>query len=123
MDREPSFSDYDRRAADVPHSTFYARRAEPEGDRRTRGRRGFLRREEDRRRYLRSTAAMAFGIAGGLVVVYLFFAAIGAVDPGDAAVASIVAIALALIWLVGVWIRIRTGAALAQRPDRERRGF
>lgn len=68
-------------------------------------------------------AAFAIAMCGGLAVLYLFFAVIGAVDLGDAAVATGAAIVLAVIWLIGFRRRLKTGAAFVQRPDRERRGF
>lgn len=84
------------------------------------------RRAEDRSRFLRTAAAAAVAVCGGLVVVYLFFAAIGAVDFGDAAAATIVAIVLASVWVGGYWFRHRTvsqtGPELSH-ADRERRGF
>jgi hypothetical protein len=108
------FSQFDRHPA-------YAR---PGSDRRDRDdRRGGLRREADRAERMREMAAFVFAFCGGLVVLYVFFIAIGAINAGDAAIATGVAIALALIWLLGFWRRLQTGAAMVQRPDRERRGF
>lgn len=86
-------------------------------------RRGGLRRGADRAERMREMAAFAIAMCGGLAVLYFFFAAIGTVDLGDAAVATGAAVVLALIWLVGYWRRLKTGAAFVQRPDRERRGF
>ncbi len=68
-------------------------------------------------------AAFAFAMCGGLAVLYLFFVIIGTIDVGDAAVATGVAVVLALVWLVGYRRRLKTGAVFVQRPDRERRGF
>ena len=65
----------------------------------------------------------AFAMCGGLAVLYLFFVVIGTIDVGDAAVATLTAIVLALIWLFSFWRRMRTDAVVRQRPDRERRGF
>jgi hypothetical protein len=55
--------------------------------------------------------------------MYLFIGLIGAVDFADAAVASGIAVGLALLWLLGAYQRARTGAGFATRADRERRGF
>jgi hypothetical protein len=99
---------------------------EPAGepDRRAADRRlGVPRRAEDRRQRLREMAALVFAICGGLVVIYVFFAVFGAFSPGDAVAASLVALALGAVWLIGYWQRLRTGAARIQRGDRERRGF
>ena len=84
---------------------------------------GFGRREEDRRRRFRDIAATLLAFCGGLAVLYLFFAAIGTVDLGDAIVATLVAIGLTIIWLLGAWQRWRSGAAFVTRRDRERRGY
>jgi hypothetical protein len=94
-------------------------------DRRTgEGRRGSVgRRSEDRARYMRSLAATFLTFCGALAVLYLFIGLIGAVDFGEAAVASGIAVGLALLWLLGAYQRARTGAGFATRSDRERRGF
>jgi hypothetical protein len=64
---------------------------------------------------------LAFG--GALAILYLFIGLIGAIDFEEAAVASGIAIGLALLWLAGAYQRARTGAGVVTRPDRERRGF
>ena len=83
----------------------------------------FGRRDQDRRARFRDIAATALAICGGLAILYLFFAAVGTVDLGDAIVATVIAIGLALIWVVGAYQRYRTGATFITRRDRERRGF
>ena len=92
-------------------------------DRRADRRERFPRRAEDRRQRLRDMAALLFAICGGLAVIYVFFALFGAFDPTDALVASLVAVGLGVVWFVGYWQRLRTGAARIQRADRERRGY
>jgi protein-S-isoprenylcysteine O-methyltransferase Ste14 len=92
--------------------------------RQTPDRRQVERRAEDHSRFLRTAAAAAIAICGGLVVVYLFFGAIGAVNFKDAAVATGVAIVLTAVWLAGYWFRHRTMDPRGISPmDRERRGF
>jgi len=94
-------------------------------------REGFGRREEDNRPAgtadhvdgVRSLAATLFAFCGGLAILYLFVAAIGAVDLGDALVATIVAVVLAVVWLIGAFQRYRTGSGFFTRRERERRGF
>jgi hypothetical protein len=86
-------------------------------------REGAQRRLEDRYRRFRDLAASLIAFCGGLVVMYLFFAAIGAVNLGDAVAFTIASIVLTAIWLLGAWQRARTGGSLVTRPDRERRGF
>jgi hypothetical protein len=84
------------------------------------------RRAEDNSRYLRTAAAAAVAICGGLAVVYLFFAAIGAVNLKNALAATIVAVVLGLVWFGGYWMRHRSAAGRSsaiQPLDRERRGF
>jgi hypothetical protein len=95
--------------------------------RRTPDRRQLERRAEDRSRYLRTAAAAAVAICGGLSIVYLFFAAFGAIDIEEALAATVVAVVMGLVWLGGYFVRHRqaTGRLLAQteRLNRERRGF
>jgi hypothetical protein len=87
------------------------------------GRRRAPRRAEDRAKVLRDMAALVFALCGGLAVVYLFFAALGAIDIGEAATASLIALGLGLVWMLGFGVRIRSHAARAQHADKERRGF
>jgi hypothetical protein len=89
------------------------------GDRRL----GPGRRDEDHQRRFRDVAATVLAFCGGLAVLYLFFAAIGTVKLKDAALATAIAIALALVWLIGAYQRRRSGAVFITRRDRERRGF
>ena len=86
-------------------------------------RRGGMRREADRRERMREMFAFTFAFCGGLVALYLFFVVVGAINIGDAVIATIAALALAGVWLYGFWRRLATGALIVQRPDRERRGF
>src|SRR5690349_18937497 len=62
------------------------------------GRRQAPRRAEDRNKLLREMAALVIALCGGLAVIYLFFAAMGAVDIGEAAMASAIALGLGLVW-------------------------
>jgi hypothetical protein len=84
---------------------------------------GYGRRAEDRYWRLRNAAATLLAFCGGLAVLYLFFAAIGTVDLGEAVAGTAVAGALALVWLAGAWQRARSGGVFVTRWDRERRGF
>ena len=86
-------------------------------------RRRFERRSADRNQMLRTGAAAAIAICGGLAVVYLFFALVGTINFKTAGVATGVAVVLALVWFGGFYYRFRTDAVRTQRPDRERRGF
>jgi hypothetical protein len=81
------------------------------------------RRAEDRAKRVRDIGATLLAFCGALAILYLFFAAVGAVDLGEALVFTIAAAVLAILWLLGAWQRSRSGAAIVTRPDRERRGF
>ena len=109
----------------MEYSQFDRHPAYASSDRRTGGadRRGGLRREADRAERMRELAAFAIAMCGGLALLFVFFVIIGTVEIGDAVAATVAAIVLALIWLWGFRQRMKTGAAMVQRPDRERRGF
>lgn len=81
------------------------------------------RRAEDRGERWRSFAAGVLALCGALSILYFIFAALGAVDLRDAAVGSAIALVLGLLWVAGAWQRSRSGAGMATRGDRERRGF
>src|SRR5690349_20535299 len=89
------------------------------------GRRQAPRRDEDRNKLLREMAALVIALCGGLAVIYLFFAAMGAVDIGEAATASAIALGLGVVWPLAFGWRLRTQAARSAGPraDKERRGF
>jgi hypothetical protein len=67
----------------------------------------------------------------GVVLVFAFFAALGAIDPGSSGTAWLVAGALAVLWAVHAWTEHHRAEKLraAHRMDRElvrareRRGF
>jgi len=98
-----------------------------EDRRRVTDRRQSDRRAGDRNRYVRNAAAAAVAVCGGLSIVYLFFAALGAVDLADALIATAVAAVMGTVWLGGYLVRHRESgrseAALTDRAGRERRGF
>jgi hypothetical protein len=66
--------------------------------------------------------AAVWAVCGGLVIAYLFFVAIGGVDPVTARTASFVVIGLAALWLAHAWRGLVHGGG-SNRADRERRGF
>jgi fatty acid desaturase len=86
-------------------------------------RRAYTRRSEDHTQLVRGVVSMLFAICGGLAVVFLFFAAMGAVDLGDAIAATVIAVLMGVVWFTGFYYRHRTHAGRAQWRDRERRGF
>ena len=61
-------------------------------------------------------------ICGALVVLYLFFIAVGGVDPTEDTGWTIAALVLAVLWLAYSWRRLWAGGA-SPASDRERRGF
>jgi hypothetical protein len=67
--------------------------------------------------------AIVISLCGGLALVYFLFAAVGSVDLAESETTTIIAAAMALIWLVAFVARRRTGALRVQRADRERRGY
>ena len=96
----------------------------PVQDRRAPDRRsGGMRREEDRAQLIRTAIVAATSICGGLVILFLFFWALGAVDIEDAAATAVAAIVLALVWIAGFWYRHRHEDTTRVHHERERRGF
>ena len=69
-----------------------------------------------------SVVTFFWAACGALVVLYLFFVAIGGVDPSEDPAWAIAALVLALLWLAHSWRRLWAGGA-SPAPDRERRGF
>jgi Flp pilus assembly protein TadB len=92
-------------------------------DRRAPERRSYERSAEDQARLVRTAAAAAMGLCGGLFVLFVFFWALGAIDVKDAVAATIVAFVLALVWVAGFMYRRRQEEPPLLRQDRERRGF
>jgi len=73
---------------------------------------------------LRTAIATTAGLCGGLLMLILFFALIGAFDPAEAVGLSIAAVVFAAVWLMAVWSRnARPDARRVDWRDRERRGF
>jgi hypothetical protein len=51
-----------------------------------------------------NTLAHAFwAVCGALVVLFIFFAALGAIDPAEAVELTVVVLALAALWLAHAW--------------------
>lgn len=98
----------------------------PVSDRRSPERRSYARRAQDRSRLARTAGAAAIAFCGGLVVLFVFFWALGAVDVTNAVAVTIVVLVLGAVWLTGFLYRRRHEQAdVAERAyrDRERRGF
>ena len=91
-------------------------------DRRTSGRRDRGSASEEPGRHLRLAGAAAAGLCGGLALVYLFFAALGAVHPGDALIATAAATLMAGVWLAAHLLRrresTRRGEHMTDRVNR-----
>jgi hypothetical protein len=71
----------------------------------------------------RTAIAVGAALCGGLVLVFVFFWALGAVDVTDAMATTSVVLLLALVWLVVYLYRSRQEESDVIRRDRERRGF
>src|SRR3954447_25081579 len=71
----------------------------------------------------RTALAAAVAFCGGLVIVFIFFWALGAVEIGEAVAATSVVVLLALIWLAFYLYRSRQEESHVIRRERERRGF
>ena len=65
---------------------------------------------------------LLMSLCGALVVLYLFFVAVGGVDPTEDKAWTVAALVLALLWLAYSWRRLWAGGA-SPTIDRERRGF
>lgn len=102
---------FDRSAAPPPA-------APPPADRREQ-----TRRRADHSELTRTVVATLIAVCGGLAAIYLFFAAMGAVDVGDAVAATVIAVIMGLVWFVAFYYRQRNNAGRVQWRDRERRGF
>ncbi len=72
---------------------------------------------------LQIVVAAFISLCGGLALLYFVFAAIGEVDLAQSQTTTIIALAMAVIWLVAFVLRRRTDALRVQRADRERRGY
>jgi hypothetical protein len=76
----------------------------------------------DHRRWRRFEAGF-WAVVGGIVVLYIFFAALGGIDPAEATASTIIVLVLAVGWLAHSWRRLWSDENLSNRMDRERRGF
>ena len=72
---------------------------------------------------MRGALAAAVAFCGGLVIVFIFFWALGAVDVGEAVATTSVIVLLALVWLTFYLYRARQEESHVIRRERERRGF
>jgi hypothetical protein len=95
----------------------------PVADRRAPERRTYQRPGGERVLVARTAGAAAVAFCGGLVLVFIFFWAFGAVDVTDAVAATSVVVVFALVWLAAYLYRSRQEETSLIRRDRERRGF
>lgn len=72
------------------------------------------------RRWRRARAAF-WAAVGAAVVLYIFLAALGGIDPEEATWATIAVLVLATAWLAHSWRRLWVEQSLGERPDRDRR--
>ena len=92
------------------------------GDRRNAERRGGVGRRSGDVIGQATIVTFFWALVGALVVLYLFFVAVGGVDPDKDSVWTIIALVLAVLWLAHSWRRLWFGGA-SPSGDRERRGF
>jgi hypothetical protein len=52
---------------------------------------------------LRTLTHVFWALCAAIVVLFIFFAALGAVEPGDAVELTVVVVALAAAWLAHAW--------------------
>jgi hypothetical protein len=71
---------------------------------------------------LRRISQISWSICGATVVLFIFFAAMGAIPPGDALAVTMAVVLLAVAWLVHAWPRLRAEPGSGHARDRERRG-
>ena len=95
----------------------------PVGDRRAPERRSRTQAEDERRQLIMTAASTTVAVCGGLAFLFFAFAALGAIDIGNATLATVVAFVLAGVWVAGFIYRRRHADTVAVRHDRERRGF
>ncbi|HEX5909572.1 MAG TPA: hypothetical protein VFY44_03710 [Thermoleophilaceae bacterium] len=73
---------------------------------------------------LQTARAALWTLVGAVVLLGIFFFALGGVDPAEAEVMAILIVVLGVLWLIHFWrVRQVTGDIRMQRGDRERRGF
>jgi protein-S-isoprenylcysteine O-methyltransferase Ste14 len=92
-------------------------------DRRAPERRSHPEQRPERAFDARTAVAVGAALCGGLVLVFVFFWALGAVDVTDAVATTSVVMLLALVWLAVYLYRSRQEETDVIRRDRERRGF
>ena len=92
------------------------------GDRRQNDRRASTGRRAGDYRGGFTPLTIVMSVCGALVVLYLFFIAVGGVDPTEDKGWTIAALVLAALWLAYSWRRLWAGGA-SPSADRERRGF
>lgn len=75
------------------------------------------------RKRLETLRATLWALCGAAVVLFVFFAAIGGIDPVEAWVATVVVVVLGVLWAIHAVYSRRLGPPERLQADRERRGF
>jgi TRAP-type C4-dicarboxylate transport system permease large subunit len=57
----------------------------------------------DEHPHLSSLAHAFWALCGAIVILYIFFAALGAIDPTEAVELTVVVLTLAALWLAHAW--------------------
>lgn len=67
--------------------------------------------------------AFLWALTGSAVVLFIFFAAVGGIDPAEAWIATVVVAVLAVLWILHARSRLFGNSDASSQTDRERRGF
>ena len=59
--------------------------------------------ERDEHPRLGAALHLFWGASAGIVLLFIFFAALGAIDPAEAVAVTVVVLALAVLWLTHAW--------------------
>jgi hypothetical protein len=59
--------------------------------------------ERDEHPRLGSALHLFWGACAAIVLLYIFLAALGAIDPGEVVVVTVLVLALAVLWLAHAW--------------------
>ena len=71
----------------------------------------------------RRLQAGLWAVCGSIVLLYIFLAALGGIDPAEAEAATATVVVLAVLWLTHSWRRLWVEENLSHRRGGKRRGF
>lgn len=80
--------------------------------------------ESSRHQHWEAARAFLWAFVGAVVLLFVFFVALGGIDPTEAKVATVMVAVLALAWLAHSWRRLTSkDTGHISHGDRERRGY